>query len=158
MQWERDYVDYRKNMNRSGRGRSRSVAEKMSSGGICGCFGKGDDYLLTEDAEENRAATTRLAGYKTGYHDSIIEMENLEGKKKKKKKKKDGENDSGEIAKNGLADIVDEAEIDDMYQEEFEVNGDNDVILGHNKKKLKAVEILLEACKNGMRLCVYSNV
>lgn len=159
MQWERDYVDYRKSLQKTGRGRGRSKSitrAQFGGGGICGCFGNNKDEYFQDDGEENRNATTRMAGYKNaknqGFHHSIdIDAEiNGEGQKKKKKKDKDGEEDGSEEKENNhLASIVDEAEIDDMYQEDFDVNGNNDVVLGHNRKKLKAVEMLLTACKAG---------
>eukprot|EP01083_Nonionella_stella_P271486 919932_1 len=85
----------------------------------------------------------------------MIKKIKIKKKRKKRKKKHDDDDDSKEEddENNGGMDpnhVVDEADIDEIYEENFEVAMDEKIVI-ETKKKLKAVKLLLEACKTGNR-------
>eukprot|EP01084_Bolivina_argentea_P260716 440364_1 len=91
-------------------------------------------------------------------HASSINIElsgaiNKRESRSKKKKKLNAKNKKHDETMNINQQFgtVDEAAIDDLYGEDFDVNHDTDIVIESNTKKIKAVQLLIDACLKGGR-------
>ena len=135
IEWERDYVDYQKT---SHRGRSHSLADTLSNKRFC-CFTKKQTTAFIE-------STTNLQV-------SALRSHSIVDRNKQKRNSVQTKSNTDDMK---LNEMMSETEIDELYDEEYAVNDDGQVMIQQNKKKVKAVELLLAACKKGTRFMLYT--
>jgi len=151
MQWERDYMSYRKRADASKLSKRRKTVARSASLNImaqssfikggsscipCGCLkkGVGEEKHPEEESGGPLPPSIRMGSF---FNNPSIEMQSPNG-------------ESANKAAGGWESKLDVFGYDGADGNGYEVNEENNLVI-KNKKKLKAVQMLLHACKQGER-------